>query len=287
MKYRSVDKKIQAKATMEGAGVRLHRGFGFHEVPQFDPFLLFDDFSSPEPEDYMAGFPWHPHRGIETVTYILDGKVAHEDSIGNAGVIGAGDVQWMTSGSGIVHQEMPQGTTGIQGFQLWVNLPKANKMDKPRYQEFQSNEMPEFAIGKNASIKVIAGEMAQRSGETLSGPVTEIEARPFYADVRLNSGSLELPVEDGHTAFIYIFDGSLAIKKDGSKEYKKGDVVLFERDGNTIYTESGDRAVHFLYVTGKPVNESIAWRGPIVMNTDEELAQAFTDLYTGNFIKKA
>lgn len=300
---RKVSIQLDAKATMEGAGVRLHRGFGYYELPKFDPFLLFDDFSSAQPADYIAGFPWHPHRGIETVTYILHGDVAHQDSIGNSGVITAGEVQWMTAGSGIIHQEMPQGIHGIQGFQLWVNLPKDQKMSRPRYQEYASKEIPEIALSSQATARVIAGQLAEyraaavvgpsQTDHLVRGPVADIAAQPLYADITIQAGSeLVLPVIDGHTVFIYIFEGTIGVTEDSSVlqppiQYAKGQVVLFERNGNMLKLHSGNAGARILLVSGQPLNETIAWNGPIVMNTQEELEQAFHDIQTGNFIKSA
>lgn len=280
MTIRNVQEVFTAQATLEGAGVHLHRGFGFPQVPRFDPFLLFDDFSSPEPADYLPGFPWHPHRGIETVTYMIDGSVEHKDSMGNGGAITGGSVQWMTAGSGIVHQEMPKGNGGISGFQLWVNLPKTHKMSEPRYQEFKPSDIPETAYTQDASIRILAGDVA---GTT--GPVEDITAQPLYADINMNANaSLEFPVHDGHTVFLYIFEGSLGSTKE-QLSYKKGDIVLFERGGDTVRVHTGSHNARYLLVSGKPLNEEIAWHGPIVMNTNEELKTAFAELNEGTFIK--
>lgn len=279
---RKLNQKLKAKATLEGAGVRLHRGFGYYELPKFDPFLLFDDFSSQVPADYLPGFPWHPHRGIETVTYMLDGNVRHEDSIGNAGVISAGSVQWMTAGSGIVHQEMPEGYKGVKGFQLWVNLPKENKMTNPRYQEFRETMIPEVAFGKHAKARIIAGGI-----DNEQGPVKDIFAKPIFIDITLSANkSIDFPVVSGHTVFLYIFEGKLGLATGASIVHSQGDVLLLERDGDTVQVQAGSFGARFIIVSGKPINETIAWYGPIVMNTQEELQTAFAQLQTGDFIAK-
>ena len=266
---------------MEGAGVKLHRGFANSEVPRYDPFLLFDDFSAADPVDYMAGFPWHPHRGIETVTYILDGSVRHKDSIGSAGVIGKGDVQWMSAGSGIIHEEMPEGTGGIKGFQLWVNIPKSHKMSAPRYQEMRANALPEITHG-DAKVKIIAGDIAGARG-----PVEDIMADPLYADVTLLPEKVfTFPVHAGYTTFIYIFEGNLGEGVGGIVAYQKGDILLFERENDSVVVCAGSVGARFLLVSGKPLDEEVAWGGPIVMNTQEELATAFRELRDGSFIKK-
>ncbi|MDO8499825.1 MAG: pirin family protein [bacterium] len=270
-----------ARPTLEGAGVHLHRGFANAEVPRFDPFLLFDDFSSPNPADYLSGFPMHPHRGMETVTYILDGDVRHRDSLGNAGVIGRGDVQWMTSGSGIIHEEMPEGIMGIQGFQLWVNLPKANKMMTPRYQEVKNKIIPEIALGTHAKARVIAGQV---SGVT--GPVADIMASPLYVDITLAAGQhLDFPVVAGYTTFAYVFNGAVGIAGQSRAEYGQGSIMLFSREGDTVSVGAGGAGARFLLVSGKPLDEPIAWHGPIVMNSDEELETAFQELRDGVFVK--
>lgn len=279
---RKLNQKLKAKATLEGAGVRLHRGFGYYELPKFDPFLLFDDFSSSVPGDYLPGFPWHPHRGIETVTYMLGGDVRHEDSIGNSGVISAGSVQWMTAGSGIIHQEMPEGYKGVKGFQLWVNLPKENKMTSPRYQEFRANSIPEVAMGKYAKARIVAGDTDKEQG-----PVKDIFAKPLFIDITLKANkSIDFPVVSGHTVFLYIFEGNLGLATGASVTHSEGDVLLLERTGSTVQVQAGFAGVRFLIVSGKPINETIAWYGPIVMNTKEELEIAFSQLQTGDFIVK-
>ncbi len=272
---------LKARPTIEGAGVHLHRGFANAEIPKFDPFLLFDDFSSPNSADYLPGFPMHPHRGIETVTYILDGDVRHRDSMGNTGIIGKGDVQWMTSGSGIIHEEMPEGTTGIKGFQLWVNLPKKHKMTKPRYQEVNHKIIPEIAISKHATARIIAGTV-----EDTIGPVKDLMVGPTYIDINLKPNqSFDFPTTPGYTTFIYIFDGTIGIKNDGAKNYSHGTIILFSHEGNMISLASGGAGARFLLVSGKPINEPIAWYGPIVMNEQSELQTAFDELDNGSFIK--
>jgi redox-sensitive bicupin YhaK (pirin superfamily) len=278
-KTRSVKETLKAHPTMEGAGVRLNRGFGFFEVPHFDPFLLFDDFSSPNPADYLAGFPWHPHRGIETVTYILDGDVRHKDSIGNEGNIGGGDVQWMTAGSGIIHEEMPQGSGGVFGFQLWVNLPQKDKMMAPRYQDVRAKDIPDI-VDQGAKVKIISGNVSGTPG-----PIEDIMAAPTYLDVTLLAGKeWSISVPDGDTAFIYIFEGALGIG-NGSIEHVKGKIVHFKRTGERVSVVAGNTGVRFLFVSGRPVGEPVAWRGPIVMNTKEELQTAFDELQMGTFIR--
>lgn len=272
---------LTTRPTMEGAGVHLNRGFANAEIPKFDPFLLFDDFSSPNPADYLAGFPMHPHRGIETVTYILDGDVRHRDSIGNAGVIGRGDIQWMTSGSGIIHEEMPEGIMGIKGFQLWVNLPKKDKMMAPRYQEVKNKVVPEISFGPHAKVKVIAGHV----GDT-AGPVADIMADPMYLDVTVERGKeFSFPVVPGYTTFVYLFSGSLGVEGEGGAEHTQGKIVLFSKEGDTVSVRAGGAGARFLLVSGKPLNEPIAWYGPIVMNTNEELETAIQELNSGEFIK--
>ncbi len=281
MPAKSIASIFPARPTLEGAGVRLHRGFANAEVPRFDPFLLFDDFSSPNPADYLSGFPMHPHRGMETVTYILDGDVRHRDSIGNAGVIGRGDVQWMTSGSGIIHEEMPEGSTGIKGFQLWVNLPKKDKMMRPRYQEVKNKSIPEFAFGPHARVRLIAGHV----GDTV-GPVSDIIADPLYADITLEHGkTLDFPVTPGFTTFMYIFDGRVGFPQESSVSETSGSIVLFSRAGDTVSLAAGGAGARFLLVSGQPLGEPIAWHGPIVMNTKNEIETAFHELQTGGFIK--
>lgn len=277
---RTIDQVFSVEETLEGAGVRLHRGFGPAQVPRFDPFLLFDDFSSSQPADYLPGFPWHPHRGIETVTYVLDGDVRHRDSIGNEGVITQGDIQWMTAGSGIIHEEMPEGTEGLQGFQLWVNLPREHKMMAPRYQEVKRGAIPEASLGKHARGKIIAGSAAG-----IIGPVEDIMAGPLYLDIVLDPGKkLVLPVRDGDTVFLYVIDGALGVGSDDAIRHGKGLILLFDRDGDTVVMHAGGNGARFLLVSGTPIRERVAWRGPIVMNTDAELHTAFREFQEGTFI---
>ncbi|OHA85623.1 MAG: hypothetical protein A2408_01050 [Candidatus Yonathbacteria bacterium RIFOXYC1_FULL_52_10] len=278
---RTIDQVFTVAEAFEGAGVRLHRGFGPAEVPRFDPFLLFDDFSSPNPADYLPGFPWHPHRGIETVTYVLDGSVCHRDSLGNEGVITGGDIQWMTAGSGIIHEEMPEGTGALRGFQLWVNLPKAHKMTTPRYQDLVGRTVPEVAVGKYAHAKVIAGTI-----DGAKGLIEDIAAQPLYVDISLEAErSLTVPVANRDTVFLYVLDGALGAGSDEVVRYAKGAIVLFARDGNAVSVRAGGNGARFLLVSGTPLGETVAWRGPIVMNTDDELRTAFTELHEGTFIK--
>ncbi|MCK9374946.1 MAG: pirin family protein [Syntrophobacterales bacterium] len=296
---RNIRKVLKAKPTMEGAGVRLHRVFGFSEVPMFDPFLLLDDFRSDKPADYLKGFPWHPHRGIETITYVLKGDVEHGDSMGNKGVISSGDVQWMTAGSGIIHQEMPKGDPAgaMEGFQLWANLPKSQKMMAPRYRGVESRDIPEVARPGGVSIKIIAG----RVGE-VTGPVRDVVTEPEYLDVTVPAGTtFTHPTRRGHTVFAYVIGGKgyfCKEKKPFSHEVEglnyfdmqwepfvsNGMLVLFE-DGDEIMVSTEGEPVRFLLVSGRPIGEPVAWYGPIVMNTEEELRVAFEEYRNGTFIK--
>ncbi|MHA1931531.1 MAG: pirin family protein [Promethearchaeota archaeon] len=268
-----------SKEVMEGAGVRLRRVLGQSDVKVIDPFLLLDDFHSDDPNDYIAGFPDHPHRGIETVTYMLNGYVEHQDSIGNKGIISGGDVQWMTAGSGIIHSEMPAQTDGLlHGFQLWVNLPKTSKMMKPRYQEFLDKDIPTIEFSEGIDIKIIAGEL-----NGTRGPVRDIVTNPEYFDITIQKEqSLELPVSESNTVFAYIYDGEAIIE---DKNIPKGNVVIF-KEGNTVKIDNKSRhPLKFLLISGKPIKEPIAWYGPIVMNTQHELQTAFTEYRNGTFIK--
>ena len=281
---RSVDLILPSRETIEGAGVHLRRAFGNREVPKLDPFLLLDDFRSENPLEYMAGFPWHPHRGIETVTYMLDGFVEHQDSIGNKGVIGGGDVQWMTAGSGIIHQEMPKprdpkdGFMG--GFQLWVNLPSAHKMTDPRYQEVQRARIPEVDAAQGVRAKVVAGEVAG-----VRGPVRDIVVEPEYLDVRVSPGAVfDHPVKRGHTAFAYILTGKGRFDEDRG-EIDSENLVTF-RDGDWVHVEATTEPLRFLLISGKPLREPVAWWGPIVMNTRQELETAVQEYQEGTFIKR-
>ena len=286
---------------MEGAGVRLRRAFGFGDTSEFDPFLLFDDFRNERPEDYMKGFPWHPHRGIETITYVLSGTVDHGDSLGNRGSLGAGDVQWMTAGRGILHQEMPQGDPQgrMHGFQLWANLPAALKMTAPRYQDVVSKDIPEVTDDDGTRVRVIIGDFWGKSG-----PVQGIAADPRYLDVWVPPGKRKtLPVEIARHAFAYVFEGSgtfrdssrpqgvLVERTDGSDAIERMDagdrsLVLFDR-GDEVTVQAGEHGIRFLLVSGKPLQEPVAWYGPIVMNTEAELQRAYDELRAGTFIDKS
>jgi redox-sensitive bicupin YhaK (pirin superfamily) len=273
---RTIKKILRSKTTIEGAGVRLKRVFGYNEVRLFDPFLLLDHFGSENPEDYIRGFPWHPHRGIETVTYMLNGEVEHGDSIGNSGLIRSGDIQWMTAGSGIIHQEMPRRYEGLmQGFQLWVNLPAKKKMIDPRYRGITKDQIP-MLEKKGAKIKVIAGTI-----DGTEGPVQDLMVNVEYFDVELAaSKTFERSTERDRNAFAYVIEGSGYFD---DKLIEPRQCALFgEGDSVKIKTEGG---VRFLFVSGKPLNEPVAWGGPIVMNTQEELAKAFQELDQGTFIK--
>jgi len=301
MSIRPVKRVIKSQPTIEGAGVRLRRAFGFGNTNDFDPFLLLDDFRNENPADYLAGFPWHPHRGIETITYVLAGTVNHGDSLGNRGTLGAGDVQWMTAGSGILHQEMPQGDDRgrMHGFQLWANLPSSLKMTAPRYQDITAPEIPEVTDEDGTSVRVICGEFWGKSG-----PVSGIAADPRYLDVWVPPGKRKtLPVETSRHAFAYVFDGAgtfrdasqpKAVRTDlvgssgGEVMEKIGNrsLVLFD-NGDEVTVQAGDAGIRFLLVSGKPLEEPVAWRGPIVMNTDEELRQAYAELREGTFIRNS
>lgn len=279
---RAVERVLRAYATVEGAGVRLHRAFGYYEVPQFDPFLMLDDFRSKKPEDYLAGFPRHPHRGIETVTYMLEGTVDHEDSMGNSGSISAGDVQWMTAGSGIIHQEMPGPVNGrMGGFQLWVNLPRDKKMMDPRYQEIKSKTIPVLKPRKDISIRVIAGRV-----NAVKGPVRDIVADPEFLDITLGPDTIfEHPVKPGYTALAYVIGGEGTFDADEGHPVGNQDVILFG-DGSSIWVRSSGSGMRFLFLSGKPIGEPVAWRGPVVMNTPDELRSAFKEYDDGTFIRE-
>jgi quercetin 2,3-dioxygenase len=269
----------QSRPTLEGAGVHLRRAFGYNDVPLFDPFLMLDDFRSDRPEHYRAGFPWHPHRGIETVTYMLEGTVEHGDSLGNKGVIGDGDIQWMTAGSGIIHQEMPAGDAKgrMGGFQLWANLPAAQKMMDPRYRDIRRAEIPTVEAD-GASVRVIAGSV----GSTV-GPVRDIVIDPEYLDISVRAGStFRHPVHAGHTVFAYVIGG--AGRLGDEREHAELSLVLFG-DGDAVSASAGSGPFRFLLVSGKPLGEPVAWGGPIVMNTDEELETAFAEYQAGTFVK--
>jgi hypothetical protein len=301
MSIRPVKRIVQSKPTVEGAGVKLRRAFGFGDTGETDPFLLFDDFRNDRPDDYRAGFPWHPHRGIETITYVLAGTVEHADSLGNRGTLGAGDVQWMTAGSGILHQEMPQGDPQgrMHGFQLWANLPSALKMTAPRYQDIPSAAVPGITDDDGTVVRVICGDFwGQR------GPVEGVAADPRYLDVWIPAGRRKsLPVETNRHAFAYVFEGSgtfgsasqpfgvLTEKQIGDREIRACEqtgnrsLVLFDT-GDEVTVAAGPEGIRFLLVSGKPIEEPVAWYGPIVMNTQAELRQAAAELRDGTFIRR-
>jgi quercetin 2,3-dioxygenase len=266
---------------MEGAGVKLHRVFGYSEVPLFDPFLMLDDFGSDQPDDYLAGFPWHPHRGIETVTYMLNGEVEHGDSIGNSGYIGSGDVQWMTAGSGIIHQEMPRRARGrMRGFQLWVNLPKRDKMMEPRYREVKCSTIPEVSPVRGVRVKVVCGEVAG-----VRGPVTDIVVSPEYLDVSVAPGVEYRHKLPGYRrAFAYVMEGDCRLGSAGPPNIDAGEAALLDA-GDEVIVVAGSAGVRLLLVSGRPLNEPVAWGGPIVMNTQAELDHAFKEYRLGTFIK--
>ncbi len=301
MSIRPVKKVIQSQPTLEGAGVHLRRAFGFGNTHDYDPFLLLDDFRNEKPADYLAGFPWHPHRGIETITYVLAGTVEHGDSMGNVGAIAAGDVQWMTAGSGIIHQEMPKGDPDgrMHGFQLWANLPSALKMAPPRYQEVKSGEIPEITDDDGTRVRLVCGSFWGKRG-----PVEGIATDPTYIDVSVPPGKRKtLPVETSNHAFAYVFAGSgkfsnasppQGVPTEGAtgieivpvKEAGNRSLVLFD-SGDEVTVQAGDEGIRFLLVSGKPLQEPVAWYGPIVMNTQEQLQQAFKELDAGTFLKAA
>jgi quercetin 2,3-dioxygenase len=300
MSLRPVKRLVSSKPTLEGAGVHLRRAFGFGSTSEFDPFLLLDDFRNDVPEDYLAGFPWHPHRGIETITYVLAGTVEHGDSMGNSGAIASGDVQWMTAGSGIIHQEMPKGDHAgrMHGFQLWANLPSSLKMTEPRYQDVKAGDIPEVKDDDGTEVRVVCGNFWGKKG-----PVFGIAADPIYLDVSVPPGRRKtLPVETTRHAFAYVFAGSgkfcnasgpLAVPTepvgwlDTTPPAEAGNrsLVLFDR-GDEVMVQAGDDGIRFLLVSGKPFQEPVAWYGPIVMNTQEELRQAFTELREGTFLRE-
>lgn len=278
---RMVKRIVRMTPVTEGAGVALHRGFGFGDTEDFDPFLLFDDFSSTHHEDYEAGFPWHPHRGIETVTYILKGEVMHEDSIGNKGSIGAGDIQWMSAGSGIVHQEMPQvHEGGIQGFQLWVNLPRTKKMSDPKYQDIRDATVPTVEHD-GAQVRIISGSYRETEG-----PVHDIAGNPTYLDVSLSANSsFQYPTLDRDTVFIYVIDGDVIFREKENEQWIRGNEIALTTLGNEFSVIAGQHGARFLLISGSPLKEPVAWNGPIVMNTREELVEAFRELQDGTFIR--
>ena len=299
MSLRPVKRIIEAKPTLEGAGVHLRRAFGFGNTTDFDPFLLFDDFRNERPEDYKAGFPWHPHRGIETITYVLAGTVDHGDSMGNRGSIASGDVQWMTAGRGIIHQEMPKGDEQgrMHGFQLWANLPSSLKMTTPRYQEVKAADIPMITDDDGTNVRIVSG-----SFWGARGPVDGIAADPVYLDISVPPGRRKtLPVETTHHAFAYVFAGdgkfsnasgpravaTEAVDGSGAIEHTRAgnrSLVLFDT-GNEVTVQAGPEGIRFLLVSGKPLEEPVAWHGPIVMNTQEQLREAFDEIQKGTFLK--
>jgi quercetin 2,3-dioxygenase len=299
MSLRAVKQILETKPTIEGAGVKLERAFGFGKTKEFDPFLLFDDFRNEKPEDYLAGFPWHPHRGIETITYVLAGSVEHGDSLGNKGKMTSGDVQWMTAGSGILHQEMPHGDEQgrMHGFQLWANLPSRLKMTDPRYQDIPSSAIPEVTDDDGTHVRIISGEFWGKRG-----PVEGVAADPNYLDISVAPGKRKrLKVETDRNAFAYVFAGSGTFRDASNPqavlteqaanpnakpvyESRNHSLVLFDR-GDEISVQAGPEGIRFLLVSGRPIEEPVAWYGPIVMNTQEELRQAMAELHTGGFIK--
>ena len=278
---RKIERIIKGKATYDGAGVRLTRIFGFSEEGILDPFLLLDYFGSDNPDDFIAGFPWHPHRGIETVTYMLEGMVEHMDSMGNKGILGRGDIQWMTAGSGIIHQEMPKADGGrMFGFQLWVNLPASHKMIKPRYQDIPSGKVPEVILDNKVKVKVLAGEF-----KGVRGPVEEIIAEPLYFDITVpETSEFSADVDPGHTVFAFVFDGEGYFDEKRKDPLRSGEGALLT-DGSQIKIRAQAKHVRFLLIAGKPIREPVAWGGPIVMNTREELDLAFREFREGTFIK--
>jgi quercetin 2,3-dioxygenase len=300
MSIRPVKRIVASKPTIEGAGVHLRRAFGFGDTTEFDPFLLLDDFRNDRPEEYRAGFPWHPHRGIETITYVLAGNVEHGDSLGNRGNLGAGDVQWMTAGRGILHQEMPQGDEKgrMHGFQLWANLPASLKMTAPRYQDIKAPDVPEVIDDDGTRVRVVCGDFWGKRG-----PVEGVAADPRYLDIWVPPGKRKtLKVEVERHAFAYVFEGSgnfraasapfgvLTEKTDGVNEIlvreRTGNrsLVLFD-SGDEITVQAGEEGIRFILVSGKPIKEPVAWYGPIVMNSQAELQRAFTELKQGTFIR--
>jgi quercetin 2,3-dioxygenase len=297
---RKIRKSFTSKPTIEGAGVHLRRAFGFAEAPLFDPFLLLDDFRGDDPLSYVKGFPWHPHRGIETITYMLDGNVEHADSMGNQGTIGPGDTQWMTAGSGIIHQEMPRGDPGgiMGGFQLWANLPRSYKMMHPRYREIKTGEVPVIVSASGARTRIICGTVG---GET--GPVQDVVIDPEYLDITIPPHSEHThPTRTGHTVFAYVIEGQacfcnqrnpFSYDAEGAGWFdvrrspwvRNTNLALFE-DGDHLVVTTEEEPVRFLLVAGRPIGEPVAWYGPIVMNTREELRVAFEEYANGTFIKE-
>jgi len=291
---RRIAQIIKSQPTLEGAGVHLKRVFGFGNTDLFDPFLLLDDFRSDNPAYYIKGFPWHPHRGIETITYVIDGQVEHGDSLGNSGVISAGDIQWMTAGSGIIHQEMPKGDENgcMGGFQLWANLPATDKMTRPRYRDVTHDQIPEVLLDNGTTIRIICGEAYGKQG-----PVQDIFIEPSYLDIKIPAEQVfGHPIQQGHTLFAYVIEGQghfgsrLIKREDSGKDIEALDMISNETlvlfsDGDQVTVSTRNDAVRFLLISGKPIREPVAWQGPIVMNTQEELRVAFEEYQKGSFIK--
>ena len=281
-KIREVRVTLKSRPTMEGAGVRLKRAFGDAD-PTLDPFLLLDDFHSDNPNDYMAGFPWHPHRGIETITYMLHGRIEHGDSMKNSGIIGAGDVQWMTAGSGIIHQEMPKKNDDdpyLAGFQLWANLPASHKMMNPRYRDITKDQIPEVVVHDKVKVKIICGEI-----NGVKGPVQDIVTDPEYLDVSIEPNSkFKHSIINNRNVFAYVIEGEATFDPTKDEIVGAEHLIIF-REGDEVLIQTKDKSVRFLLISGKPIGEPVAWRGPIVMNTEEELRLAFNEYNKGTFIK--
>ena len=299
MSIRAVKRIIEAEPTIEGAGVRLRRAFGFGNTRETDPFLLLDDFRNERPQDYLAGFPWHPHRGIETITYVLAGTVAHGDSLGNSGTLGSGDIQWMTAGRGILHQEMPKGDADgrMLGFQLWANLPSSLKLTEPRYQDVPSTAIPEVTDDDGTRVRVVCGEFWGKKG-----PVNGVAADPSYLDVWVPAGQRKsIAIDTRRNAFAYVFEGSGSFRdasepqgvltdrpgpvEDVVREQTGNRSLVLFGSGDEVTVQAGEQGIRFLLVSGRPIEEPVAWYGPIVMNTQEQLRQAMAELRTGSFIK--
>ncbi len=284
-KTRKIQQASKSRPTLEGAGVHLKRAFGFGDTKLFDPFLLLDDFRGDDPQQYIKGFPWHPHRGIETITYMLRGEVEHGDSLGNKGVISSGDVQWMTAGSGILHQEMPKGDPDgrMYGFQLWANLPSTNKMMPPRYRDVKVNQIPLVLLGGGVQVRLICGQVGERRG-----PVQDVVIEPEYLDVSVPAGvTFTHPTQPGHTVFAYVIEGEGVFSDDstdGSGLQSNTTLVVFG-DGEQVQITAGEAGLRFLLVSGQPIREPVAWYGPIVMNTSAELQTAYEELRNGTFIR--
>ena len=280
-KIRAIDSLSRSRPTIEGAGVRLKRAFGSADVPRYDPFLLLDDFHSDRPGDYMAGFPWHPHRGIETVTYMISGEVEHGDSMENKGIIQSGEVQWMTAGSGIIHQEMPRRQNGtLWGLQLWVNLPASHKMMGPRYRDIRATDIPECQLDSGGVVKVVAGNY-----RGCHGPVRDLIGDPEYLDVSLlRAAEFDHPIPKGTKAFAYVLDGEGRFTPGQEKAISAESLLLYG-DGDKVSIKAESTGLRFLLISGRPLREPVAWRGPIVMNSEEELDVAFAEYRNGTFIK--